>query len=133
MPTHSLSYFVDEAGRSPFERWYDGLGEQEAAIVTVRLERLGFGHMSNVRPVGSGVHELRIHYGPGYRVYFGRPSPGAVVLLTGGTKRGQRADIQSALRLWSGLRGSGVDDGAGMVRSAMVTYTLLYGPHGVDT
>ncbi len=56
--------------------------------------------MSDVRGVGEGVLESRINFGPGYRVYFGRDGDVLIVLLGGGTKRGQQADIENARRLW---------------------------------
>ena len=65
----------------------------------VRVERLVAGNPGDVRPVGEGVSELRIDYGPGYRVYFKRQGQTVVVLLAGGDKRTQGADIDTALRL----------------------------------
>lgn len=58
-------------GRSPFRRWFDGLDPQAAAAIAVAIERLGEGNVSNVKPVGDGVSELKIDRGPGYRVYYG--------------------------------------------------------------
>lgn len=69
------------------------------ARVLVRVERLAAGNPGDVRPVGEGVSELRIDHGPGYRVYFKRQGRTVVVLLAGGDKRTQRADIETALRL----------------------------------
>ena len=69
------------------------------ARVLVRVERLAAGNPGDVRPVGEGVWELRIDHGPGYRVYFKRQGRTVVVLLAGGDKRTQSADIETALRL----------------------------------
>ena len=69
------------------------------ARVLVRVERLATGNPGDVRPVGEGVSELRIDYGPGYRVYFKRQGRTVVVLLAGGDKRTQSDDIETALRL----------------------------------
>ena len=69
------------------------------ARVLVRVERLAAGNPGDVRPVGEGVSELRIDYGPGYRVYFKRQGGRIVVLLAGGDKRTQGRDIETALRL----------------------------------
>ena len=69
------------------------------ARVLVRVERLAAGNPGDVRPVGEGVSELRIDHGPGYRVYFKRQGRTVVVLLAGGDKRTQSADIETALRL----------------------------------
>ena len=69
------------------------------ACVQVRIERLAAGNPGDVRPVGEGVSELRIDYGPGYRVYYKRQGSAVVVLLAGGDKRTQSDDIETALRL----------------------------------
>jgi putative addiction module killer protein len=83
-----------------FARWLDGLRDLRArARVQVRIERLAAGHHGDVKPVGEGVSELRIHYGPGYRVYFTRRGGTVVILLAGGEKRSQASDIRTALRL----------------------------------
>ena len=83
-----------------YARWLDGLRDVRArARVLVRVERLATGNPGDVRPVGEGVSELRIDYGPGYRVYFKRQGGTIVVLLAGGNKRSQGRDIETALRL----------------------------------
>ena len=83
-----------------FARWLDGLRDVRArARVQVRIERLAAGNPGDVQPVGEGVSEMRIDYGPGYRVYFKRIGREIVILLAGGDKRTQSADIKTALRL----------------------------------
>lgn len=83
-----------------FGRWLDGLRDIRArARIQVRLERLASGHVGDARPVGEGVSELRIDYGPGYRVYFTRRESAVVILLAGGDKRTQTANIKTAVRL----------------------------------
>ena len=83
-----------------FAKWLDGLRDARAkARVLVRIERLAAGNPGDVRPVGEGVSELRIDYGPGYRVYWKRHGRMVVVLLAGGDKRTQSEDIDTALRL----------------------------------
>ena len=83
-----------------FARWMDGLRDLRArARVQVRIERLAAGNRGDARTVGEGVHELRIDYGPGYRVYFTNRRAEVVLLLTGGNKRTQAADIRTAVRL----------------------------------
>lgn len=80
--------------------WLDGLRDERArARVLVRVERLLAGNAGDVRPVGEGVSELRIDYGPGYRVYFVRRGQALVILLAGGDKGSQAADIRKALAL----------------------------------
>ena len=87
-------------GRSPFVDWFDKLEATAAAKVTTALTRLGLGNTSNVKGVGSGVAELKIDFGPGYRVYLGKDGPDIVILLGGGTKKKQQRDIDNALRCW---------------------------------
>jgi putative addiction module killer protein len=83
-----------------FAEWLDGLRDLRArARVQVRIERLASGHVGDAKPVGEGVSELRIDYGPGYRVYFTKRGSTVVILLAGGDKRTQVADIKAALRL----------------------------------
>ncbi len=83
-----------------YARWLDRLRDARArARVLVRIERLAAGNPGDVRPVGEGVSELRIDYGPGYRVYFKKQGRTIVVLLAGGDKGTQRQDIETALRL----------------------------------
>ena len=83
-----------------YAKWIDGLQDVRArARVLVRVERLAAGNPGDVRPVGEGVSELRIDYGPGYRVYFKNQGRTIVVLLAGGDKRTQNRDIETALRL----------------------------------
>ena len=83
-----------------YSRWLDGLRDIRArARIQVRVERLAAGNVGDVRPVGEGVSEMRIDYGPGYRVYFTKRGREVVVLLAGGDKRTQATDIKTALRL----------------------------------
>ena len=69
----------------------------------MRIERLSSGHPGDVKVLGEGVSELRIHYGPGYRVYFTKRGAAVVILLAGGDKRTQAADIRMAMRLAKNL------------------------------
>jgi putative addiction module killer protein len=83
-----------------FATWLDGLRDLRArARVQVRIERLAAGNPGDVKPVGEGVSELRIDYGPGYRVYYKQEGWELVILLAGGDKRSQTRDIERALRL----------------------------------
>lgn len=87
-----------------FARWLDRLRDIRArARGQARIERLAAGHAGDVRSVGEGVSELRIDYGPGYRVYFTKRGREVVILLAGGDKSTQTSDIKSALRLASNL------------------------------
>ena len=83
-----------------FAAWLDGLRDVRGrARVQARIERLAAGNPGDVKPVGQGVSELRIDFGPGYRVYFVRKGQTVIVLLAGGDKATQAADIKTALRL----------------------------------
>ena len=83
-----------------FVQWIDGLRDVRArAKVQARVERLAAGNAGDVEPVGEGVSELRIDYGPGYRVYFKRRGLMLVILLAGGDKGSQEKNIKAALRL----------------------------------
>lgn len=83
-----------------YARWFDRLRDRKArARIDVRIRRLSLGNPGDVRPVGEGVSELRIDYGPGYRVYFLQRGQTSVILLAAGTKASQSRDIASALAL----------------------------------
>jgi putative addiction module killer protein len=83
-----------------FARWFESLRDRRArARIDARIRRLSLGNPGDVRPVGEGVSELRIDYGPGYRVYFVQREQTLVVLLAGGDKDSQTRDIKTALRL----------------------------------
>ena len=83
-----------------FVQWLDGLRDiQGRARVQARIERLAAGNPGDVEPVGEGVSEMRIDYGPGYRVYFRKRGRELVILLAGGDKSTQAKDIKVALRL----------------------------------
>ncbi len=83
-----------------FAQWLDALRDLQArARVQARIERIASGNPGDVEPVGEGVSELRINYGPGYRVYFKRHGQELIILLAGGDKTTQAKDIKTALRL----------------------------------
>lgn len=96
--------YQDQKGKSPFAGWFNRLEPTSAAKVAVALKRIGMGNLSNAKSVGGGVFEHRLHTGPGYRIYFGKDGDALVVLLGGGTKRRQQADIAKARDFWSEYR-----------------------------
>lgn len=92
--------YLDAYGRSPFGRWFDGLDARAAAKVVSALYQLEQGSQSEVKGMGGGVFERRIHFGPGYRLYFGREADRFILLLAGGTKSRQHQDIAEAQARW---------------------------------
>jgi putative addiction module killer protein len=95
-----IRYYLAADGPAPFAVWFAELDPVARAKVTRALVRLEQGNFSNVKPVGQGVLEFRIDFGPGYRVYFGRDGETLVILLTGGTQRRQQRDIYVAHAYW---------------------------------
>lgn len=95
---------VEVLKSATFEGWFNSLRDRQAqARINARIRRLSLGNPGDVRPVGSGVSELRIDYGPGYRVYYMQRGTILAVLLCGGDKRTQDADIKRAIeiaRIW---------------------------------
>ena len=104
---YPLGYTIDMAEvrkTETFSKWIDGVHDIRArARVQARIERLAQGNAGDVKPVGEGVSELRIDYGPGYRVYFKKIGNVVVILLAGGSKKTQDRDIKTALRLANNL------------------------------
>jgi putative addiction module killer protein len=98
-PIEVLEYLGPD-GHSPYAEWFDSLNPSAAAKITVAVARLSQGNFSNAKGVGSGVHEYRIDFGPGYRVYFGKDGERVVLLLGGGTKSRQQKDIARVLSRW---------------------------------
>ena len=93
--------FVETNGRVPFQAWHDTLDWLAQAKVTIALTRLARGNRSHVKGVGGGVAELKVDFGPGYRIYFGQDEGALVILLAGGTKKRQADDIAAAKARWA--------------------------------
>jgi putative addiction module killer protein len=87
-----------------FSKWFAELRDRQArARINVRIRRLSLGNPGDVRSVGKGISEIRVDYGPGYRVYFVQHKREIIVLLAGGDKRSQDRDIKTAQKLAQGL------------------------------
>jgi putative addiction module killer protein len=89
-----------ESGNSPFADWFDSLDAVTAARVDKYIRRLGTGNFCSAKVLQEGVSELKLDFGPGYRVYFGREGNKLIILLGGGSKRRQSADIATAVERW---------------------------------
>ncbi len=93
--------YQDRVGRSPFGLWFDSLDARAAAKVTVAIARVEQGNSASIKSVGESVCEIRIDWGPGYRIYFGFDGKTLIILLAGGTKRKQDSDIAAAKASWA--------------------------------
>jgi putative addiction module killer protein len=96
-----LLEYVDAKGRSPYRDWLVKLDAVAIARVIAAVLRMEDGNFSSARSVGAGVSELRLDFGPGYRIYFSRDGEQLVILLAGGSKKRQQADIETARTLWA--------------------------------
>jgi putative addiction module killer protein len=98
---YTIEYYVTESGGIPFKDWLERLRDVAGrAKVRVRLDRARLGNLGDHRSVGAGVSELRIDFGPGYRVYFGLDDERLILLLLGGDKGSQEKDIARAKEFW---------------------------------
>lgn len=102
MSALEIAHYLTSDGADPFDRWLAKLADRQArARVLVRVDRLAAsGNFGDCKAVGEGVFELRIDYGPGYRIYYAQAGAALVLLLIGGDKRTQQADIRAARDYW---------------------------------
>lgn len=98
--------YVDANGCSLFAKWFDTLDAVAAAKVRVYMTRVELGNNSNVEPIGDGLSEIKIDYGPGYRVYFHKEKEILLLLLGGSSKKGQQKAIDAAKLAWKSYDGS---------------------------
>jgi len=101
---YKLKEYLTETGKNPFREWLEDLPTVTKAKVQTRLFRVELGNLGDYKRIGHGVNELRLQFGPGYRVYFGFDGDDIVLLLIGGDKRSQRKDIVKATEYWSDYR-----------------------------
>jgi putative addiction module killer protein len=100
-----LRIYTTKNGKQPFLKWLESLKDSIGrAKITNRLNRLVNGNYGDYKPVGEGVQELKIHFGPGYRVYFTEQESTFILLLIGGNKRTQISDIKKAKHFWAEFR-----------------------------
>jgi putative addiction module killer protein len=96
-----IRFYKLENGKAPFQQWISELKDSSAATtINVRVRRLVLGLRGDFKRVGKGVLELRIHHGPGYRVYFAEHGKATIVLLIAGNKSSQKQDIKQAITYW---------------------------------
>jgi putative addiction module killer protein len=102
---YTIAYYLTESGGKPFKEWLEGLKDITARQkVRIRLDHVRLGNLGKNRSVGEGVYELKIDYGPGYRVYYGLDRKTVVLLLMGGDKSSQKKDIAKAHKYWEDHR-----------------------------
>ena len=96
----SISKYVTITGICPFDKWFETLDSTAQARVDVRLDRVSLGNFGDSKSLGEGIYELRLHFGGGYRVYYGISGKKVILLLMGGAKKTQTKDIKTARRYW---------------------------------
>jgi putative addiction module killer protein len=97
MVAYEIRVYSDAGGRKPFTRWLERLRDRQAvARIAVRIDRLAIGNSGDYRELGGSICELRVDWGPGYRVYFARTGKVVLLLLCGGDKTTQQRDIERA-------------------------------------
>jgi len=105
-PWITLFAVVEILQSETFRRWLSSLKDRRAAAkIQARLDRAAGGNLGDVKPVRDGIAEMRIDHGPGYRLYFTRRGPLLILLLAGGDKRTQQADIERAIHIAQDWRG----------------------------
>lgn len=99
--SHSIEHYREASGRVPFQAWIDGLKDKATqARIAFRLAKVAAGNFGDCKPCRDGVWELREGFGPGYRIYYARSGKTVILLLCGGDKRSQNADIERAVAYW---------------------------------
>ena len=102
----TVVFYETARGKVPFEKWLVKLKDRQGrALINARLVRLAMGHYGDCKVLAGNIHELRIAYGPGYRVYFSELTSGDIILLlAGGSKRTQEKDISKAKEYWQDFK-----------------------------
>ena len=94
---------LEENGSSPYADWFQSLDPMAAAKISVAKIKMEQGNLSNVKWL-RGIGEYRINWGPGYRIYLGKDGEKIIILLGGGTKKGQQEDIERSIQLWESYK-----------------------------
>jgi len=97
-----VSDYISDDGYDPFKKWLESLSDRQArARILVRIQRLAAGNFGDCKPIAEGIWELRIDHGAGYRVYYAKAGEKLILILAGGDKRRQQADIETDLEYWN--------------------------------
>jgi len=98
---YSIKHYVDPEGNDPYEEWFESLSDVKTqARIAARVERLHWGLFGDCKPIDKGVWELRLDFGPGYRIYYAIDNGKVVLLCEGGDKGTQRPDVKRAIARW---------------------------------
>jgi putative addiction module killer protein len=101
----SVKEYITAAGRNHFRIWHGGVKDKKVqAKIDIKIARLRLGNFGDSKSLGQGVYELRIHFGPGYRIYYGLDGQKIVLLLCGGDKKTQEKDIKKAKTFWKNYK-----------------------------
>jgi putative addiction module killer protein len=101
----SIEIYQTTDGKEPYTDWFDSIKDVKTqARVMMRIRRLETGNLGDYKALGSGIFELRLDFGPGYRVYFGEKNKKLIILLAGGSKKTQKNDIVIAKQFWENYR-----------------------------
>ena len=122
-------HYITPDGKDYFDEWLLRQNSQVRARVQTRIDRVEMGNFGDHRELGRGVSELRIDFGPGYRVYYGRDGDALVVLMGGGTKRRQARDIRNAQALWNEYQQEKRNAGEKTIRPATTSKPRKTLPH----
>jgi putative addiction module killer protein len=102
---YEIKHYLQRNGNNPFESWLKNLKDIQArAKINVKITRLSMGNFSDSKSLGDGVSELKIDFGPGYRVYYGQSGKSIFLLLCGGDKSTQQKDINNAKEYWNDFK-----------------------------
>lgn len=102
---YKIVIFETASRRRPFEKWFNDLDGQAQRTIALRLDRISLGNFGDCEHLRAGVWELKIHFGPGYRVYFGKDRGAIVIIISGGLKKTQPKDIEKAIEYWGLYKG----------------------------
>jgi len=98
---NTINEYIDDSGKSLYSDWLKNLRDAKAkAKIMMQVDKMELGLFGDVEPIGEGLSELRLHYGPGYRVYYGKEGQQVFLLLCGGDKSTQSKDIKKAKECW---------------------------------